>query len=113
MQKHRVKQPQRQAKNLSPRWSESTTTLRDRILKEYQFDCIGHEVLSNLLDAHERMRQAGVLLAQQGMLLKDRFGQWKPNPAFEMEAVSRASVLKHAHALGVDVGELTSEGEMR
>lgn len=100
------KRPRSKAVKAPERWSESTLKLREHILKQYQFDSIGAEILANLLDSHERMDQARAILAVEGLTVHDRFGQVRAHPCFEMESVSRAAVLKHARSLGLDMADI-------
>lgn len=95
------------------RWSEVTLELRESILKQYEFDSLGEAILANLLDAHARMLQAAAILAREGTIVRDRFQQVRSHPAFEQESVSRASMLKHANALGLDMTELSGREERR
>ena len=106
-----MKKARKKAPRIAPqRWSEPTLSLQQRILSQYQYDPIGQMLLSNLLDAYERMLGAGRILAREGTIVVDRFGQQKPHPAFEQESASRLSVLRHARALGVDISDI-SESE--
>jgi phage terminase small subunit len=99
------------AEKAAAKWEDRVGTLRERIVSSYQFDAIGMQLLENGLDAYARMLQAGAILAREGTIVKDRFGQPKPHPAFEQESSSRLAMLRHFRALGVDMGDVAEESE--
>ena len=49
------------------------------------------------------MVEAGVIIAEHGAVIKDRYGQLKPNPAITVERDSRAAMLAAFKTLNLDV----------
>lgn len=55
-------------------------------------DAAGALLLQSLLEAYDRLQQARRILAAEGPMLRDRFGQAKPHPALAMERDARAQL---------------------
>lgn len=63
-------------------------------------------ILESALEAFDRMRQAQALLAEEGLVVKDRFGQDKAHPAAAIERDAKGTMLRHIKALGLDLEPL-------
>lgn len=60
-------------------------------------------ILETALQALDRLREAQVELAKNGIVLLDRFGQSKLNPAVLVERDSRSAMLTALKSLGLDL----------
>jgi P27 family predicted phage terminase small subunit len=77
------------------------------IVSEYQIrDCAGLRILRVSLEAFDRAQAARQQIEKYGMLLKDKFGQAKPNPLLPVERDSRAAFLSGLKCLNLDIEPL-------
>jgi P27 family predicted phage terminase small subunit len=67
-------------------------------------DAGGQSLLQAACEAFDRAQQARKLIkASGGPLLKDRFGQYKPNPACAIERDARGQMIAAIRAMKLDV----------
>ena len=91
--------------------SAEALTWRQRLLDEYEIgDGAGQLLLDTAMMAYDRMRQAQMVIADDGPFQIDRFGASKPHPALIVERDSRAGMLAALRALRLDVEPLQSVG---
>ena len=69
-------------------------------------DAGGLAVLSAACEAHQRVRQAQVILKDEGLLVRDARGQIRPHPAVKIEVDSRAQFLAAVKQLNLDLEPL-------
>jgi len=69
-------------------------------------DAGGLLVLQSACEAFDRMRQAQAILAAEGLVTRDRFGQAKVHPAAIVERDSRAQMLAAIKQLNLDLEPL-------
>jgi phage terminase small subunit len=75
-----------------------------RILAEFQVDdAAGLLLLAEALRAWDRAREAGVAIAKDGAIVKDRFDQHRAHPAINVERDARGSMLAAFRALHLDI----------
>lgn len=78
-----------------------------RLHEEFDLDDEGaYFLLETALKAFDRMCQAGALIEEHGIVIADKFGQLKPNPAVTVERDSRAAMLQAFKALNLDLEPL-------
>jgi P27 family predicted phage terminase small subunit len=90
----------------APRLSSEATTFRRRVLSEFRLDDSGQLVLRQACESLDRVREAQRLLATDGLVIRDRWGQPKPHPAAGVEASARLQLLRCLKALGIDLEPL-------
>jgi P27 family predicted phage terminase small subunit len=74
------------------------------VAEEYNIaDPAGRLILATACEALQRMRQAQEILAKDGLVTADRFGQIKSHPCITTERDSRAALLAALKALRLDV----------
>lgn len=74
---------------------------------DYQIDdTAGQLILSTAAEAFDRMRGAQATIAEEGAVVRDRFGQPKAHPATVAERDSRAAMLNALKALNLDLEPL-------
>lgn len=79
--------------------------------REYQIsDAGGLSLLAAAADAWERCREARELLAKDGVVTTDRFGQMQPHPAVRIEHASRAQLLQALKQLNLDLEPVKTPG---
>lgn len=82
-----------------------------RLQAEYSIvDAGGLVVLTAACEAFDRMRAAQKLIAKDGMVAADRFGQQKPHPAVVIERDARGQMLAALKQLNLDLEPLKSIG---
>jgi phage terminase small subunit len=86
--------------------SREARDLWRKILVYYELDDSALLVLHGGLECFDRMRQAQVAIAKQGLTIVDRFGQMKQNPNLLTERDSKAGLLRHLKALNLDLEPL-------
>jgi hypothetical protein len=62
-------------------------------------------VLTLTLEAVDRCEQARQLIAEHGVLIPNRFGELRPNPALSLERDSRIAAFRGFRELSLDAGE--------
>ena len=71
---------------------------------EYEIeDEAGLLLLGVAMEAFDRLRQAQEILAKEGLIEKDRFGQKRPHPAGVIERDARTAFLRALKQLNLDV----------
>jgi len=78
----------------------------DRIVSEWDLDDSGLLILTAAAEAWDRMRDAQSLITEHGILIDDRFGQKKVNPAVLVERDSRSAMIAAIKALNLDLEPL-------
>jgi len=92
-----------QVKQLTPEAGK----LYRKIRRQWQIrDEPGLTLLLTACQALDRMREAQKLLAAEGIMRADRFGQDKPHPATQVEKESRAGLLQALKGLSLDLDSL-------
>ena len=76
-----------------------------KIVNEWDLDAAARLILEIGLEAFDRMR-AAQKLTSASVVLKDRFGQFKLNPACTVERDSRAALLSALKQLNLDIEPL-------
>ncbi|MDE2456678.1 MAG: P27 family phage terminase small subunit [Burkholderiales bacterium] len=80
--------------------SAEARQLWQRLQAEYGIDdSAGLALLRAAAEAFDRSQQARALIAQEGLMLPDRFGAPKPHPAVAIERDSRTQLLAALRAL--------------
>jgi P27 family predicted phage terminase small subunit len=69
-------------------------------------DEAGYLLLATCLEAFDTMRRAQELLAAEGLVTRDKFGQAKPHPAAAICRDARAQMLAALKALNLDLEPL-------
>lgn len=84
----------------APRWWR-------KLIAEYVIeDEAGRLLLMVALESFDRMREAQIALAKDGLVLTDRFGQMKPHPLNTVERDSRAAMMAALRQLNLDIEPL-------
>jgi P27 family predicted phage terminase small subunit len=81
-----------------------------KLVAEFELDDAGLMVLESALEAHDRVRQAQALIAKDGPVTEDRWGQKKMHPAVLIERDSKALVARLLKQLNLDLEPLQSPG---
>jgi phage terminase small subunit len=88
---------------LSPEATAWWRLLRD----EYSIaDAGGLAALAAGAEAHDRVLQAAVLIAAEGLVSTDRFGQLRAHPAVAIERDARDQMLRALKLLNLDIEPL-------
>ena len=77
-----------------------------KIVSGWELDDAGFLVLENALESFDRMRQAQEMLAKEGLVTQDRFGQQKVHPAVLVERDAKAGLLRALRALNLQIEPL-------
>jgi P27 family predicted phage terminase small subunit len=77
-----------------------------KIVSGWELDDAGFLVLENALECFDRMRQAQEMLAKEGLVTNDRFGQQKVHPAVLVERDAKAGLLRALRALNLQIEPL-------
>jgi P27 family predicted phage terminase small subunit len=76
-----------------------------RVLADYNLDdAAGRAILATGLEAFDRMRAAQAEIRKHGVVVENRFGELKPNPAVGIERDSRTGMLSSFRLLRLDPG---------
>ena len=89
--------------------SDYTAEARDlwrKVLEGWTLDAPALAILDSACRARMRVRQAQELIAKEGLISKDRFGQSKPHPAVLIERDSKQTLLRNLRALNLDLEPL-------
>ncbi len=88
-------------------FSKEAKGLWKNILSEYDIeDSAGLAILQTALEAFDRLKEAQKEIERNGMTMRDRWGQVKPNPLLPVERDSRAQFLQGLKALNLDLEPL-------
>jgi phage terminase small subunit len=91
-----------------PHLSPARRRLYRRLAADYQLGGEPHalETLKLACEALDRCDQARDLIAEHGVMVEDRFGQLRPNPAIAIERDSRIGALRALRELSLDASEV-------
>jgi phage terminase small subunit len=70
--------------------------------KEWELDAAGLAVLRVALEALDRLEQARVIVAREGLVIKTSRGTSRPHPALRVEREARAGFLMAMQRLGLE-----------
>jgi P27 family predicted phage terminase small subunit len=73
-------------------------------------DSGGLALLTTAAEAWDRARDARILLAKEGAVVRDRFGQQVAHPAVRIENAARAQMLQALKQLALDVEPVKRPG---
>jgi len=99
-------------KNRAPRHlSPAARSWFAELVKEYSIaDAGGLALLTVAAEAWQRAGEARELLAREGAVVRDRFGQAIAHPAVRIEQGARAQLLQAMKQLHLDIEPLKSVG---
>ena len=101
-----------EAKIKAPRHlSAEARRMFESLCAEYSIlDTAGLRILRTTMEAWDRCQNARRQIDQDGMCIKDKFGQLKPHPLLAVERDSRAAFLAGLKALNLDLEPLQGVG---
>jgi P27 family predicted phage terminase small subunit len=73
------------------------------IVADFELADWQHRTLTSAAEAHDRMSEARELLAAEGIVLADRFGQSRAHPAVAIERDARTAYLRAVRELALEV----------
>jgi P27 family predicted phage terminase small subunit len=76
---------------------------RDIAAETAELDAPARLLLQTLCEQHERMNEARMILAKEGIITTDRFDQTKPHPAISIEVNAIAAITRCWRLLGFDL----------
>jgi len=83
--------------------SKDAKGLWRRLTGEFSIeDEAGIALLTVAMEAFDRMKSASSAISEHGVLIKDKFGQLKPNPACAVERDARSQYLMALKQLQLD-----------
>ncbi|HJU18586.1 MAG TPA: phage terminase small subunit P27 family [Stellaceae bacterium] len=83
--------------------SAEAKRLWQRLRDDFRIDdAAGLLLLKNALEAHDRLTEARRILKKEGIVVRDRFGQPKQNPASLIERDARQQLLAALKALRLE-----------
>lgn len=97
-------------KNPPSHLSKESAAWWDKILRAWDLDDSALLILALACESFDRMRGAQALVTEHGILVDDRFGQKRMNPAVLVERDNRAAMLQALKALCLDLEPLQSVG---
>jgi P27 family predicted phage terminase small subunit len=77
-----------------------------RINANWELDDAGLLYLQNALESFDEMRAAQAILRREGLIIRDRFGQQRQNPATLVERDARMAMARYFRALNLDIEPL-------
>ncbi len=86
--------------------SEEARDWWNRIVAAWQMDDAALLILTNAMQAIDRLRQAQALLQRDGIVVEDRWKQKKPHPAVAIERDCKATLLRCLKALNLEIEPL-------
>jgi phage terminase small subunit len=90
--------------------SPESRALYDRLVDEWRIvDSAGSCTLMVAMQALDRLHEAQALIASEGLMITDRFGQKKAHPATTVEREARAGLMQCFKALNLDLESLEEE----
>jgi P27 family predicted phage terminase small subunit len=81
-----------------------------KINEGWQLDDAALLLLGSALECFDRMREAQGILAREGIVVKDRFGQKKQHPATLIERDAKMAMVRSLRALNLDIEPLNLPG---
>jgi P27 family predicted phage terminase small subunit len=81
-----------------------------KITAEYQLGDDAQLLLQTGLESFDRMRSAQAEIAEHGVVVRDRWGQLRCNPACAVERDSRSALVQAMKALHLDLEPLNPVG---
>jgi phage terminase small subunit len=91
-----------------PRLTSEARTLKTQIESDSELDSGGQVVLRMALESLMRLREAQTILASEGAVVRDRFGQPRVHPAVDVEHKARMQFITCIKQLGLDLEPLNS-----
>jgi P27 family predicted phage terminase small subunit len=92
--------------------SAEAKRLWDRLRNDYVLDDSGGLLLlQSALESFDRLQQARAILAKEGIVAKDRFGQGKPHAAAAVEAGARQQMHSALRLLRLEPGALGGDDD--
>jgi P27 family predicted phage terminase small subunit len=76
------------------------------LMENWNLDPAARPLLDTVCRALMRVREAQQLLARDGLVVRDRFGQAKPHPAAAIERDAQQTLLRNLRALNLDLEPL-------
>ena len=76
------------------------------IVDAFELEDAGLMILESALEAFDRMRQAQAIIADEGIVITDRFGQKKQHPATLVERDARGQMARLLQQLNLDLEPL-------
>ena len=83
--------------------AKPTRTWFASVLQAYDLDETGIEILTLAAELRDRAEDARSLVASQGAIVTDRFGQARENPAAKLERDSKIAFARLMRELGLSV----------
>ena len=78
----------------------------DRITSEWEMEESSLMILQSALESFDRMREAQKIIRDEGIIVQDRFGQARKNPACDVERDAKGSMLRALKSLNLDLEPL-------
>ena len=95
------------ARPKSPRgYTLEARRLWEQVVEGWDLDPPATTILDLACHALQRIREAQQLIARDGLVVTDRFGQRKPNPAAAIERDAKQTLLRSLRALNLDLEPL-------
>jgi P27 family predicted phage terminase small subunit len=82
--------------------SERSRALWARIARDYALETPHFELLRVALEARDRMEEAREIIAEEGAVIRDRFGTPKRHPALTTEETARVQFLRAMRELDLE-----------
>ena len=82
---------------------KDTATWWAEVLEQFELDSHHVRLLTKACESWDRSEQARELLAQDGLIIEDRFGSKKAHPAVAIERDSRLAFCRCTREIGLDV----------
>jgi P27 family predicted phage terminase small subunit len=86
--------------------SKEAKKLWRKILEGWELDNAALVVLESALESFDRMREAQAILAEEGIVVLDRFKQKKQHPATFIERDAKNSMLRALKQLNLEIEPL-------
>lgn len=93
-----------------PHLDAAGTSLWEAVVADYDLDAIGLELLDALCTAVDRRVEARRLIDTEGIIVRDRFQQQRPNPAVAIEREATATMSRLARVLGLTLEPVRTGG---
>lgn len=87
-----------------PKLSREARRLWERITTEYTIeDTPGLVLLESALESFDRVKEAQRIIAREGAIVRDRFGQRRQHPATLVERDAKLQMLRALAALNLEI----------